>query len=316
MLAIGALVWAQDATGPGAAEDQNSTLSAPQSGAPNLAQNNAPNPAPSSAPDSEGWRRLGAAPAGADPQAPAVQPVNPPPLPAALTIPAGTYFTIRVNQPLNSEHNKVGDLFTATLAKPIIINGFVVAERGETIAGRVSEVEKHGLLKGSSKLGVELTQLTLSDGSQVPLHSQLISISGPGVGGRNVAVVGGTTAVGAAAGAIAGGGSGAAIGAGAGLGVGLLGAVLSKGYPAIIPPEAVLTFSMQQPITVATDRAPQAFRRAGPGDYEQPRLAVRPGPPPRPYYGAGYYGPYPYYGYPYPYYYGPAVGIGVYGRWR
>lgn len=295
MLAMGVMVWAQDVPA--------------QAGATQ---------------DSGGWRRLGSAPADTSQAPPAPQQVNAPPsppaIPATLTIPAGTYFTIRVNQALNSEHNKVGDLFTATLAKPIIVNGIVVAERGETIAGRVSQVEKSGLLKGSSKLGVELTQLTLSDGSQVPLHSQLISISGPGVGGRNVAVVGGTTAVGAAAGAIAGAGTGAAIGAGAGLGVGLLGAVLSKGYPAIIAPEAVLTFSMVQPITVATDRAPQAFRYAGPADYEQPRLAPRPGPRPYPYpYGAGYsgyYGAYPYY-YPYPYYYGyPGVAIGVYGRWR
>jgi len=201
------------------------------------------------------------------------------------------------------------------------VNGVVVAERGQTVAGRVAEVNKGGLLKGSTRLGVELTQLTLSDGSQTPVHSQLISISGPGVGGRNAAVITGTTVTGAAVGGIVGAGSGAAIGAGAGAAVGILGALATKGYPTIIRPEAMLTFRTDQPMVVATDRAPQAFRYAVRADYEQPRMTTYPGAAPRPYYGAGFVGGYPYpyypyYGYGYPYYPGIGVGIGFGGRWR
>jgi hypothetical protein len=114
-------------------------------------------------------------------------------------------------------------------------------------------------------------------------------------------------------------GEGAAIGAGAGAAAGILGALAAKGYPTIIRPEAVLTFRVDQPIVVATDHAPQAFRYAGPGDYNQPvsQPALMRRPPP-PYYGAGYYPYYgPYYGYRYPYY-GPGIGIGIGfgGRWR
>ena len=269
--------------------------------------------------DQDGWRRLGGAPgqpSGPGQPPPAYrEPQPPPPIPATLTLAPGTFFTIRMNQPLSSDHNKVGDLFLASLAKPIIVNGVVVAERGQTVSGRVADVDKGGLLKGNTKLGIELTQITLSDGSQVPVHSQLINISGPGYGGRNAAVVAGTTVTGAAIGGIVG----AAIGAGAGAAVGLLGALATKGYPTIIRPEAVLTFRMDQPIVVATDKAPQAFRYAGPADYEQPRTTTY-GPPPRPYYGPGYYpgyyAAYPYYGYGYPFYPGIGVGIGFGGRWR
>ena len=309
MLSAAALVWAQDAP------SQTSQATTPQ--------------------DQDGWRRLGNAPgqysaqpysaqppqtmAPGQPPAPAYQP--PPPIPATLTLAPGTFFTIRVNQALSSDHNKVGDLFIASLAKPIIINGVVVAERGQTVSGRVAEVDKGGLLKGNTKLGIELTQLTLIDGSQVPVRSQLINITGPGYGARNGAIVAGTTVTGAAIGGIVGAGQGAAIGAGAGAAVGILGALATKGYPTIIRPEAVLTFRMDQPIVVATDKAPQAFRYAGPGDYEQPRMSTYgPGPAPRPYYGAGYYpgyySPYPYYGYGYPFYPGIGVGIGFGGRWR
>ena len=279
-------------------------------------------------PGQDGWRRLGNAPAAQ--AVPALEqsggqaynePPPPPPLPATLTIIPGAFFTIRVNQPLSSDHSKVGDIFTASLAKPIIVNGLIVADRGQTIAGRVAQVGKGGLLKGSTKLGIELTELTLVDGSQTPVHSQLISISGPGVGGRNAAVIGSTTVVGAAIGGAVGYGTGAAIGAGAGAAAGILGVLAAKGYPTVIRPEAVLTFRVDQPIVVATDRAPQAFRYAGPGDYSQPigqpSLVRRPAP----YYGPGYVGGYPYYypyyGWGYPYY-GPGIGIGigVGHRWR
>jgi hypothetical protein len=319
------MVWAQEPAVPEQAGSPDAAVA--QNQAPDQTFGQAPNQAPSQAPGPDGWRRLGPAPAGPNGAPAYSQVAPPPPIPASLTVPPGTYFTIRLSQALSSDHNKVGDVFTATLDRPIIVNGVVVAERGQAVSGRVSEVDKGGILKGSTKLGIELTDLTLADGTQVPVHSQLISLAGPPKGGRNVAIVGGTTAVGATAGAIAGGGEGAAIGAGAGAAAGLVGALLTKGYPTVIPPEAALTFRMDQPITVATDHAPQAFRYANPGDYNQPQFASRPGPPPppayypRPYYPGyypGYYGPYAY-GYPY-YYPGFSVGIGVGGwgryRWR
>ncbi|HEV2201793.1 MAG TPA: hypothetical protein VGR73_18390 [Bryobacteraceae bacterium] len=284
--------------------------------------------------DQGGWRRLGnptaneTAPAGQNGPAyngPSYNdPLPAPPLPATLTIAPGTFFTVRVNQPLSSNRNQVGDPFTASLVKPIVVNGIIVADRGQTIAGRVAEVDKGGRIKGLSKLGIELTELTLVTGEQVPVHSQLISHTAPGSVGRDATAVGATTAVGAVIGAAAQGGRGAAIGAGAGAAAGIIGVLLTKGYPTVIHPESVLTFRVESPVVVATDRAPQAFRYVAPGDYsqpaEQPRLARR---PPPPYYGPGYYGPYwgpYYYGWGYPYYYGPGVAIGFgygrYGRWR
>ncbi len=322
VLATGAMVWAQEPVVQEPLANQDTVVA--QNEAQQVGQN--PNQAPNQNPSQDGWRRLGDGPAQGGPgyqpgSQPGYQQAPPPPVPATLTMAPGTFFTIRLNQPLSSDRNKVSDLFTATLEKPIIVNGVVVAERGETVAGRVSDVEKGGMLKGSTKLGIELTDITLADGTQVPVHSQLVSLSGPPNGARSASIIGGTTAVGAVAGAVADGGRGAAIGAGAGAAAGLVGAILTKGYPTVIPPEAMLTFRMDQPITVATDRAPQAFRYANPGDYEQPRMAQRPvvaGPRyyPRPYYYPGYYAPYAY-GYPY-YYPGVSIGIGVWGHghWR
>jgi hypothetical protein len=243
-----------------------------------------------------------------------------------LTIKPGTYITVRVNQVLSSDHNHPGDAFAATLVKPVIVDGVVVAERGQTIGGRVAEAKKAGMVEGVSKLGVQLTDLSLADGQNVPITSQLISRDGPTSVGRDAGAIAGATALGAAAGAAADWGRGAAIGAGAGAFVGIVGVLLTRGRPTIIYPEQVLTFKLENAVTVSTEHAPQAFRYVEPGDYQQADLQRR-GPPtmrvggPSPYgYPAPYsYGPGYYPGY-YPYYYGPSIGFyyggrGYYG-WR
>jgi hypothetical protein len=97
----------------------------------------------------------------------------PRPLPAQLNVAAGTFFTIRVNQAISTDHSQVGDAFTAQLVKPIVVDGRIIADRGQTIAGRVAEVQKGGRIRGTSRLGVELTEMTLVDGQQIPVRSQL-----------------------------------------------------------------------------------------------------------------------------------------------
>ena len=190
-----------------------------------------------------------------------------------------------------------------------------IAQRGETVGGRVTEAQKAGRVQGTSRLGVQLTDLTLVDGDQVPIQSQLISRGGPTSVGRDAAAVGGTTALGAAVGAAADWGRGAAIGAGAGAAVGILGVLLTRGNATVIYPESVLTFRIEAPVTISTERAPQAFRYVEPNEYDRPTYEANgPPPPPRPYYAPAYY-PYAYpYPYPYywgPYYYGPGFGVFV-----
>ena len=239
-----------------------------------------------------------------------------------LTIPAGKFITVRVNQPLSSDHNQVGDFFTATLADPIVVDGVVIAQRGQTVSGRVSEVQKAGRVSGLSRLGVQLTELTAVDGQQLPIQTQLIGRNGHSTEGRDVAAVATTTGLGAAIGAAStwDAGRGAAIGAGIGAAAGLAGVLLTRGAPAVVPPETLLSFRIEAPVSVSTDRAPQLFRYVDPNEYrDQPVLQTQAGPPPpagapAPY---PYYGPAPYpYAYPYPYYapypyWGPGFGVGV-----
>jgi hypothetical protein len=233
-------------------------------------------------------------------------------LPAELTLKPGTFVTMRTNQPLSSDHNQPGDTFSGTLLQPVVVDGIVVAQRGEAVYGRVAEVQK-AHAGNSSRLGLELTSLTLADGTQVPLRTQLVARQGTTTPtGAQVGTVATTTAVGAAVGAAADYGRGAAIGAGAGAAAGIVGVFLTRNHPTVLYPETALTFRIEAPVTINTAHAPQAFRYVGPEEYNRPPVEtqMRPrmvGPGPGYYYGPGY-GP-GYAPYPYPYY-GPSVYLG------
>jgi hypothetical protein len=248
------------------------------------------------------------APPPQPPPPPANAPAERPVVPDALTLPAGTVIQVRTSDWLSSDKNHKGDQFIATLAQPIIADGWVVMRRGQTVIGQVSDAQRAGRVKGVSKLQLDLSQLTLVDGQLLPVQTTLLNASAGTSNGRDAAAVGLTTGGGAAIGAAAAGGSGAAIGAGAGFVAGIAGVLLTRGKPTIIPPEDVLTFRLETPVTISTVRGQLAFRPVTQQDYAQsqrpatrPRLA-RPYPPPYGYY------PYPYpccaY-YPYPaFYYG------------
>ena len=233
-----------------------------------------------------------------------------PVVPDSLTLPAGTVIQVRTNDFLSSDGNHKGDAFIATLAQPIVIDGWVAMRRGQTITGQVTDAAKAGRVKGVSRLQLDLSQLTLVDGQLLSIQTQLLNASAGTSRGRDAAAIGLTTGTGAAIGAAAAGGSGAAIGAGAGFVASVAGVLLTRGKPTIIAPETLLTFKLEQPVTFSTVRGQMAFRLATPSDYQpapQRRNANYRGPYPyRPYpyfYGPGYYPP-PgyYYGYPYRYY--------------
>ncbi len=267
-----------------------------------------------------GWRRIGdsnPAPGPNDPQGPPPASAN---IPPQLTIKPGTYVTVRLNNVLSSNKNQAGDAFSATLVRPVVVDGVVVAQRGQTLGGRISEAQKAGKVSGVSRLGLQLIDLPIADGQQIPIQTSLFSRMGPTSQGRDAAAIGLTTGAGAAIGAGVGGAGGAAVGAGAGLVVSTIGVLFTRGHPTIMTPESILTFRIEQPITISTEHAPQAFRFVNQGDYQTsapPRMQMR-GPGYGSGYGSGYAAgyPYPYYGPgyypPYPYYWGPSFYGGVF----
>lgn len=245
-----------------------------------------------------GWRQLGQQPPDRD--------QYDRPRSGPLTIPAGTLLMVRTTEPLSSDHNQPGDGFTAVLQQPLVVDGIVVARRGQTVVGTVTEAAKAGRAKGVSHLGVEIGQLTLVDGQQIPVKTNLLDRRGNTSLGRDAAAIGVTTGVGAAVGGAVAEGVGAGVGAAAGAVLGTAGVLLTRGQPTVIYPETMLTFRLAAPVPIATERSEQAFQPVTQQDYEgaqmrqrQPSMYARPGyasyPPPPPYYAPYYAGGYPYY---------------------
>jgi len=198
-----------------------------------------------------------AAPAPVIPQQ-AAPPEEPPPpqqepearVPHTVTITAGTLLQVRIGETISASHYQVGDVFLATLDRPLVVEGFIIAERGSRLEGRVVEAQPAGRGNTTSRLGIELVKLSTSDGQRVLIRTQPYRKDAGSSTGGDVAKVGVGAALGAVIGAAAGGGKGAAIGAGAGAAAGGVGAAVTRGKTAEIPVESRISFRIEGPITI------------------------------------------------------------------
>jgi len=170
--------------------------------------------------------------------------------PHTVTIAAGTLLPVRIGETVSSARNQPGDSFMATLDRPLVIDGFIIAEKGSRVEGRVAEAEPAGRARGLGHLGIELVRIATSDGQHVRIRTEPYRKDGPSSTGTDAAKIGAGAVIGAAIGALAGGGKGAAIGAGIGGAAGTGDVLLTRGKAADIPVETRLTFRVQDPVTI------------------------------------------------------------------
>jgi hypothetical protein len=184
-------------------------------------------------------------------------------------------ITVRVNQPISSVRSHAGEMFAATLMQPLVVDGFVVARRGQIVSGLVAEAQNAGRASGTSHLGLELAEITIVDGQQLPILTQWIEYEGPTTIGNDVAAVAMATGVGAAIGAAVDGGFGAGMGALAGAAASTIGVLMTRGRPVEIYPESLLTFRTLSPLVIWTGRSAHAFLPARQEDYDHRALERR-----------------------------------------
>ena len=174
----------------------------------------------------------------------------PPPQPHTVTIPADTTLSVRLTEKLSTDHNYTGDTFRATLDSPLVVGGFIIADRGAKVLGRIVKSEKAGRMEGTAELSLTLTQISTTDGQQIDVQTNDSLRTGPSNTGRNIEKMGGGAALGAIIGAIAGGGKGAAIGAGAGGAAGTGAVLFGHGKAAVVENETRLTFQLSNATTI------------------------------------------------------------------
>jgi hypothetical protein len=107
----------------------------------------------------------------AAPVVPAIE-NEPAPAPHRATLRSGMAIPIRLDETLSSDHSPKGWTFVGTLIEPLVADGFVIAERGARVSGRVLDSEKAGRATGTSRLQIGLTDVSTSDGQQVAINTE------------------------------------------------------------------------------------------------------------------------------------------------
>ena len=181
----------------------------------------------------------------------AAPPVQPPaPEPHVVELAAGSELVIRLGETLSTDHNYTGDTFRGTLDQRIIRNGFIIAEKGSTVLGRIVQADKAGRMRGVSQLNVTLTEINTTDGQRIAVQTNSVEKRAQASTGADTAKIAGGAALGALIGALGGGGKGAAIGAGAGGAAGTGVVLATRGKAAVLPNESQLTFQLASPVTI------------------------------------------------------------------
>jgi hypothetical protein len=168
---------------------------------------------------------------------------------SGLMIPAGTQVVVRMIDGIDSDRDRVGQTFNASLDEPIVVNGQQVVPRGADVVARLVDDQKSGKISGRSQVTINLVSIAIN-GRPVIVSTANVVQASASRGKQSAGVIGGTSAIGAVIGAIAGGGRGAAIGAATGAGAGTAVQVITNGPTVKIPSETRLTFSLAQPVTI------------------------------------------------------------------
>lgn len=166
-----------------------------------------------------------------------------------ITVPAGTRILIRTTDAIDSSQQRAGFRFTATLETNLQAEDTVVAPRGTTVHGKLTQATSAGRMAGGSDLTLELTDIIIS-GTAYPLLTSTYEVKSKGEGGSTARNVIGGAGLGALIGGIAGRGVGAGIGAAAGAGAGTAASAARKGEQIQIPSESLLEFRLEQPVAL------------------------------------------------------------------
>jgi BON domain len=138
------------------------------------------------------------------------QPAEPaaPAAPPTVTIPAGTPVTVRMIDSVDSATADPGQVFSASLAAPLVVGNTVAAPANSNATVRLVSANSSGRVRGSAEVGLELNSLTVN-GTTYRVRSGLYTATGSSRGKSTAEAAGGGGVLGGLIGAIAGRGAGA-----------------------------------------------------------------------------------------------------------
>src|SRR5205823_9952291 len=121
-----------------------------------------------------------------------------------VTIPEGTPLSVRLIDSIDSDKNKNGDKFRASLESPILAEGRVIVPKDADVDGEILALNSAGHFTGRSELALALTTLSFN-GKTYEIETDQYKKEGASRGKRTAETVGGGAAVGALIGGLTGG---------------------------------------------------------------------------------------------------------------
>jgi len=154
--------------------------------------------------------------------------------------PIGTRVVVRTNTAINSRQHKAGHKFTVRLEADLVANNVVIAPRGATVYGMISQAKQSGRLLGKTSVQLAMTDIMIAN-QMKPIQTSEIKAVTQGTGKSTVS----RTARLAAIGGLANGSDGAKNMAKVGVGASLL----TSGNSINIPAGTLLEFQLAQPLS-------------------------------------------------------------------
>ncbi len=170
--------------------------------------------------------------------------------PNVVTLQPGTNLTIRLKENVSTERNRTGDRFFGTIDSPLIVNGFVLADRGATVAGQITKIKRARLLGGKSDLSMILTEVTTSDGQRVHVETSPWEEKSTHNSIVDTPRIAAGAALGAVVGALTGAAKGAGLLSGNDAGAGTSSRIPMNTRDVVLTTGARLTFQLTRPVTI------------------------------------------------------------------
>ena len=180
----------------------------------------------------------------------------------SMSLPSGTSVHMKLETPISTQTNKVGDTFSGRVTEPLLLNGKVVVPVGAAIQGQIVKLTEPRRVKGKPTIELRPDTITMPDGVKYEFHATVVDtdkstetsvndegqIKGKGRDGKDVRNIAIGTGAGVGVGAVVAGGKGALIGGAIGAGV-TVAHWLSKHKSAELPAGSEIVMELNRPMS-------------------------------------------------------------------
>ena len=95
-----------------------------------------------------------------------------------VVVPATTTIAVQLSETLSSDRAQPGNTFQATLVLPLVVDGYLLADTGAAVTGRVENSRRAPLLGGHSELSVSLTGIETWNGQRTRMETGWRQVKG------------------------------------------------------------------------------------------------------------------------------------------